>query len=90
MKLHRDDLLEQLLKSKIIKGAVAVELFLIVGTYCFWRKLNTDRDTRFYFYKSHSWVLDAFYSVGETLSSDYKAREQDLEIWRSLEKSKEN
>lgn len=43
MKIHKsDDLVQKVLKSNIVRAAVAFELIAGVGSYVFWRKLNTD------------------------------------------------
>lgn len=64
------------------KIAIAAELLCCLGCYVFWRKLNNSQDSRLYFYKNYSWVLEGYYQIGETLSKNSDIRNNDLLTWR--------
>ncbi|CAH3875220.1 unnamed protein product [Pieris brassicae] len=76
-------------KSKLrrIFGAAAASIivFEVAGvavTYGLWYKLNTERDFRLYMYKNYNWIIEGYYSVGETVGG-LKTREQDKKIWEN-------
>lgn len=76
---------ESVVKTFFIKSAkiiIAAEVLCCVACYGFWRKLNTSQDSRFYFYQNYSWVLEGYYSIGETLSKNSDIRERDLLTWK--------
>ncbi|PSN50188.1 hypothetical protein C0J52_06658 [Blattella germanica] len=72
---------------RYIKGSAkvlfAVEAVLFAASYGIWYRMNTSRDFRLYMHNNYSWILEGYYKIGETLSSDsrpVRARELDFQI----------
>jgi len=72
------------LAKNIFKGAIYLEVLAFIGCYAFYRKTNRDPEFRYKLYQNGAGygILQSYYKIGETLNSELKIREHDLELWR--------
>lgn len=69
--------------KKIFKGAIYLEVLAFLGCYVFYRKTNRDPEFRYklYTHRAGYGILQSYYKMGETMNSELKIREQDLDLW---------
>ena len=53
---------------------IAAEVIGFLGCYMFWRKLNRDQDFRYQASITYPPLLEAYYTVGETIDPNNKIR----------------
>ena len=53
---------------------IAAEVMGFLGCYFFWRKLNRDQDFRYQASVTYPPLLEAYYTVGETIDPNNKIR----------------
>ena len=78
--------------KKLLKGAVVAELVCFIGCYLFYRQTNRDpefwyRDSEFRYNLYISGtpgyeILQAYYTLGQTMDSELKIKEHDLDLWQ--------
>ena len=56
------------------KWFIAAEVLGFLGCYMFWRKLNRDQDFRYQASVTYPPLLEAYYTVGETIDPNNKIR----------------
>ena len=56
------------------KCFIAAEVIGFLGCYMFWRKLNRDQDFRYQASVTYPPLLEAYYTVGETIDPNNKIR----------------
>ena len=56
------------------KWFIAAEVMGLLGCYMFWRKLNRDQDFRYQASITYPPLLEAYYTVGETIDPNNKIR----------------
>ena len=68
----------------VFKGAILYELLTVVGCFYFYRKTNRDSEFRYKLYTNPVGygILRSYYTIGETLNSELKIKEQDLVLWK--------
>ncbi|KAF7998203.1 hypothetical protein HCN44_009601 [Aphidius gifuensis] len=50
-------------------------------TYIVWRRMNRSQDFRFYMNENFPSILEGYYKIGETISSDTSIRDFDTDTW---------
>ncbi|CAG4949340.1 unnamed protein product [Colias eurytheme] len=68
--------------GRAVGAVILAELAGVTVGYGLWYKLNTDRDFRLYMHKNYDWLLNGYYSLGESVGG-LKTREQDQKIWET-------
>jgi len=63
------------------KAILVVEAALLLGSYGFWRRLNTSQDFRYYMHQNFPLLLEGYYTIGESLSGNNHLRMFDLKTW---------
>ena len=56
------------------KWVIAAEVLSVLGCYMFWRKLNRDQDFRYQASVTYPPLLEAYYTVGESIDPSNKIR----------------
>ncbi|KAJ9594416.1 hypothetical protein L9F63_014141 [Diploptera punctata] len=65
------------------KVLLVAEGILFAVSYGIWYRMNTSRDFRLYMHNNYSSILEGYYKLGETLSSDSRPisiRQLDLQL----------
>ena len=71
--------------KKLLKAVILAELAAFLGCYLFYSKTNRDPEFRYKLYTSGATgfgILEAYYKLGETLNSELKIKEHDLDLWQ--------
>lgn len=68
-----------------VKGLILVEAVSALACFGFYVKLNRDPNLRFELHRRPGGyeIVEGYYKLGETLNSELKTREADLELWKS-------
>ncbi|XP_023723828.1 uncharacterized protein LOC111873392 isoform X2 [Cryptotermes secundus] len=67
------------------KALFVLEAVIFATSYGVWYRMNTSRDFRLYMYNNYYWILNGYYRIGESVSSNpvaLQAREVDMKIWK--------